>query len=375
VRRVLLGLALVVATGGILVGALGPSLAEGDRLWPIAWILWAPVGYLILVKRPGNGVGAAALLIGLMWGIGFYMLTLSAIVSDDSVAAWLELGDSVFGALPWLLIVWLLLVFPSGSYPGGAERVIGRITIGLGIVVSAAFAVDPAPMEDTGLPSPLAIPPVGEAASLVTGDGGFLVVLALVLVAVVLLVSRWRRSTSVERLQYRGLFMGSFAFLLVIAAGNLGFIPEDGNVALGWLAAGGAIPGAIGIALLRYRLYEIDGLVSRTVTYLVVVAVLAAVFFGVVTAASSLLDTDSDLAIAASTLAVAAMFNPVRKRVQACVDRRFNRSRYDAQLVVDVFAGSFRDRVDTEGVVDGWVGVVAETMQPAAAGVWVRESR
>jgi hypothetical protein len=291
VRRVWLMLALVVATAGILVGALGPALAEGDKLWPITWILWAPVGYLILVKRPGNGVGAAALLIGLMWGIGFYMLTLSVIVSDDSIAAWLELGDSIFGALPWLLIVWLLLVFPSGSYPGRAERVIGRITIGLGIVVSAGFAVDPAPMEDTGLPSPLAIPSVGEAASLVTGDGGFLVVLALVLAAVVLLVSRWRRSRGVERLQYRWLFMGSFAFLLIIAAGNLGLIPEDGNVALVWLAAGGAIPGAIGIAVLRYRLYEIDRLVSRTVTYLVVVAVLAAVFFGVVTAASSLLDT------------------------------------------------------------------------------------
>lgn len=373
-RRVWLILALVVATGGILVGALGPALAEGDKLWPIAWILWAPVGYLILDKRPENGVGAAALLIGLMWGIGFYMLSLSVIVSDGSVTAWLELGDSVFGALPWLLIVWLLLVFPSGSYPGRAERVIGRITICLGIVVSAAFAVDPAPMEDTGLPSPLAIPPVGEAASLVTGDGGFLVVLALVLCAVLLLVSRWRRSTGVERLQYRWLFMGSFAFLLIIAAGNLGLIPEDGNVALVWLAAGGAIPGAIGIAVLRYRLYEIDRLVSRTVTYLVVVAVLATVFFGVVTAASSLLDTDSDLAIAASTLAVAAMFNPVRKRVQALVDRRFNRSRYDAQLVVDEFAGSLRARVDTEEVVDGWVGVVAETMQPAAAGVWVRES-
>ena len=373
-RKVWLSVALIVATGGILVGALGPALAEGDKLWPIAWILWAPVGYLILVKRPGNGVGAAALLIGLMWGIGFYMLTLSALVST-SVVAWLELGDTIFGALPWLLIVWLLLVFPSGSYPGKAERVIGRITIGVGTVVSAAFAVDSAPMEDTGLPSPLAIPSVGDAASLVTGDSGFLVVLALVLAAIVLLVSRWRRSTGVERLQYRWLFMGSFAFLLVIAAGNLGLIPEDGNVALVWLAAGGAIPGAIGIAVLRYRLYEIDRLISRTVTYLLVVGVLAAVFFGVVAATSSLLQTESDLAVAASTLAVAALFNPVRKRVQAWVDHRFNRSRYNAQLVVDEFAGSLRDRVDSGEVVDGWVGVVSETMQPAAAGVWVREPR
>ena len=91
------------------------------------------------------------------------------------------------------------------------------------------------------------------------------------------------------------------------------------------------------------------------------------------TAAGSLLQTDSDLAIAASTLAVAALFNPLRKRVQNWVDRRFNRSRYDAQKVMDGFSGSFRDQVDPARVIEGWVGVVAQTMQPAAAGVWVRE--
>jgi len=106
----------------------------------------------------------------------------------------------------------------------------------------------------------------------------------------------------------------------------------------------------------------------------VVVGVLAAVFFGVVTAVGSLLPTGSDLGIAVSTLAVAALFNPVRKRVQGWVDRRFNRSRYNAQGVMDRFAESLQGRVDSEGVVDGWVGVVSETMQPASVGVWVRQS-
>ncbi len=100
---------------------------------------------------------------------------------------------------------------------------------------------------------------------------------------------------------------------------------------------------------------------------------MGAVFVGVVTLAGSLLQTDSDLAIAASTLAVAALFNPVRKRIQNGVDRRFNRSRYDAQKVMDYFSGSLRDQVDPVGVIEGWVGVVSNTMQPASAGVWVRE--
>jgi hypothetical protein len=374
VRKMWLTLALVVATGGILAGAIGPALAEGDKLWPIAWILWAPVGYLILLKRPGNGVGAAALVTGLMWGAGFVMLTLSAIVASETAAAWLELGDSTLGGLPWLVMVWLLLVFPSGDYEGKAERVTGWFVIGFAALASAAFALDPAPMEDSGLPSPLSVPELGDVTSVITSDGGFLMVAVFILAAVVMVVFRWRRSAGVERLQYRWLFMGAFSFFLIIAAGSLGLIPEDGFAEWLWLLAGGAIPTAIGIAVLRYRLFDIDRLISRTVTYLVVVGVLAAVFFGVVATTSSLLQTDSDLAVAASTLAAAALFNPVRKRVQAWVDRRFNRSRYNAQLVVDEFAGSLRDRVDSEEVVDGWVGVVAKTMQPAAAGVWVRES-
>jgi hypothetical protein len=133
------------------------------------------------------------------------------------------------------------------------------------------------------------------------------------------------------------------------------------------------VPVSIAVAITRYRLYEIDRLVSRTVSYLLVVGLLAAVFIGVVTVAGSLLQTESDLAIAASTLAVAALFNPLRKRVQTWVDRRFNRSRYDAQKVMDGFSGSLRDQIDPAHVIEGWVRVVSQTMQPAAAGVWVRE--
>ncbi|MDP9144141.1 MAG: hypothetical protein M3N43_05525, partial [Actinomycetota bacterium] len=173
-RRVLLLLALLIPTAGILAGALGPGLQAGDRLWPVAWVLWAPVGYLILVKRPGNGVGAAALVIGLSWGVAFALLTLSAVLPTGPAAAWAELGESLLGVFPWLAIVWLLLVFPTGTYAGKAERLTGRFVIGFGSIAAFAFAVDPAPMEDTGLPSPLAVPALGDLASTVTGDQGFL---------------------------------------------------------------------------------------------------------------------------------------------------------------------------------------------------------
>ncbi|HUP14806.1 MAG TPA: hypothetical protein VM848_01950 [Acidimicrobiia bacterium] len=110
-----------------------------------------------------------------------------------------------------------------------------------------------------------------------------------------------------------------------------------------------------------------------TVSYALVVGLLAAVFL-VVTLLPSLLPADSDLAVAGSTLAVAALFNPVRRRVQVRVERRFNRSRYDAQKVMDAFSGSLKNRVDPDGVVEGWVGAVSETMQPTTVGIWVREA-
>jgi hypothetical protein len=141
-----------------------------------------------------------------------------------------------------------------------------------------------------------------------------------------------------------------------------------------WIAVMAPYQAAVNGVDNLYRLDEIDRIVSRTVSYALVVGVLGLVFFGVVTALTAWLSAESDLVVAGSTLAVAALFNPVRRRVQAWVDRRFNRSRYDAERVMDGFASSLRDRVDPEGVVDGWVGVVSDTMQPRSVAVWVRSA-
>jgi hypothetical protein len=370
VRRALLLLALVVSTVGIFTAVFGPGLDGADRLWPTVWLLWGVVGYLILIKRPGNGVGTAALIVGLSWGIGFGMGTLSAAYPGASAAAWAELINVVLGVIPWLAIVWLLLVFPSGTLLGRWERIVGRILIAVGSILTVGFAIHPAPMEFSGLPSPLAVAALGDVTTVLTGDETFMVLVGLVFVTLLLLVLRWRRSEGVERLQYRWLAVGALGFLISISIGQ--FVPEDSAGELVWFIGGAAIPVSIGIAVLRYRLYEIDRLISRTVSYVIVVGALAAVFAGVVTLASSLLETESDLAIAASTLAVAALFNPLRRRVQTTVDHRFNRSRYDAERVMDAFSGNLRDEVDPDRVVDGWVTVVNETMRPASSGVWVR---
>jgi hypothetical protein len=162
----------------------------------------------------------------------------------------------------------------------------------------------------------------------------------------------------------------TFLVILVSVAVGAGD-PEGDSV---WIVAYVTMiffPLSFGVAVFRYRLYDIDRIVSRTVSYGLVAGLLALVFYGVALLAS-LFPTDSDLVIAASTLAVAALFNPLRKRIQARVDRRFNRSRSDMVRVIDQFSGSLRDQVDPDQVIDGWAGVVNETMQPSELGVWIR---
>jgi hypothetical protein len=149
--------------------------------------------------------------------------------------------------------------------------------------------------------------------------------------------------------------------------------PSDVLTIAAFVLALNLIPGAIGVSVLRYRLYEIDRLISRTVSYAVVIGLLAVVFLGVVTTLGSLLPVDSPIAVAGSTLTVAALFNPVRRRARDQVDRWFNRTRYRAQQVVDDFTDSIRDETEIGHLTQGLGTVVTETLRPSLVGIWVAE--
>jgi hypothetical protein len=204
------------------------------------------------------------------------------------------------------------------------------------------------------------------------------IALGLLVLIIVDLVGRWVRSTGVERLQMRWIGWTLLLFVLALVvttlmrlAGTSEGVMELADT-IAWLSFISVLPWSIGIAVTRYRLYEIDRVISRTVTYVVVLIVLGALYGAGVFLLRDMLPFQGPLPVAASTLVVAAVFNPLRRRVQTWVERRFNRSHYDAQRVALEFAGSLREEVDPDEVVEGWVGVVAETMQPAAVGVWLR---
>ena len=345
----------------------GPLAGTGDSLWPLSWLAWPVVGWLVLVRRPGNRIGQLTLAIGASIGVAFALQSIVLDV-DAAVAAWIELGYTVVGILPWLLIVAVLNTFPTGTYAGRWEAVVGRALLLVGIWASIGFTISPAPLVDTGLDNPAALPELAGVA-VITNEAGFFLVVVLGVAALVRLFVRGRRSSGVERQQFRWLLFGGAIFTVVSGVGQ--FLPEHSSAELIWLLGGWAIPISIGVAVIRYRLYEIDRIISRTIGYVLVVGSLAMVWAATVTLLTLMLPSESSLAVAASTLAVAALFTPFRKRIQRMVDRRFNRHRYDAESVMAQFAGSLRGRVDSDGVVDGLVGVVAEAMDPVSVGVWV----
>lgn len=367
-RALLIGLALI-ATLGCIAGSLFGGMEGGDALWPVVWIFWAPVGALILIQRPGNGVGVAMLTTGLLWGIGFWCLAIANSDLPLELRVWADLFTAVVGVLAWLGIVWLILVFPSGRVVGRLAQITVLGFVALGALGALAFTVSTVPMEVTGQPSPFGNEWLSGLVGWFDGEEGFYVVIALVVMAILSAGLRWYRSEGLERHQYRWLVLGALVFVLIAAVAQV--LPEDHPAEYIWLLSGAAIPASVAVAITRYRLFEIDRIISRTISYAIVLVLLVAV----VAVPATLVGTrfESPLIVAATTLGVAALFNPLRRRVQVVVDRRFNRSRYDAERVMDEFAGSLREETYAVEVVDGWVDVVAETMEPTAIGVWVRE--
>ncbi|HSO54833.1 MAG TPA: hypothetical protein VL330_19330, partial [Actinomycetes bacterium] len=236
--------------------------------------------------------------------------------------------------------------------------------------------LDPAPLrpEYPDVGNPLAVPALFGPLNAIP-VAAFVVLLGLPVGAVSLLL-RFRRARGIERLQLRWLAWGAAiaAVALVVAAASLflfdGF--EVLNLAFGTSAA--VLPLSTGAAILRYRLYDLDRIISRTLAYGLLTLLLAGGYAVVALGLGQLLGRDSSLAVAAATLAVAALFQPARRRVQAVVDRRVNRHRYDAARTIADFSARLRDQVDLTTLTGELLTVVDQTMQPTRASLWLRSS-
>lgn len=388
-------------------GAAQEPAAWGDvaRLWVemIAMLSFPLVGVLVASRQPRNAVGWILLAIGFVWEVGTgvaanyvtygYLTAPGSMPRPDLVAA---LASSNWVPGIGLIGTFLILLFPDGRLPSPRWRLLAWVA-GLALVASTVIIpVTPGPLSEVaGDPSlPDVANPLGiEALRPFLGPlYVFLVLIPLSIVGCALsVIVRWRRSRGLERLQLKWLAAGAgvtaVIYLFVMAFSLFAGGPWGGSGTPVWLGVlqGVAfysfvlIPTAVGIAILRHRLYDIDIIVNRALVYGALTAALALVYVTGVVGLGAIARTVSgqeseNLPVAASTLAVAALFGPLRRRVQALIDRRFYRHKYDIEQTLADFSHRLRDRVDLDSLDAELVDVVARTMQPTHVSVWLKTS-
>ncbi len=374
---------IVVAAVAYVVAAVTVTLMSGpippfpwDPFW-LNWVGFPVVGALILLKKPGNNIGRILLAVGVTVAIsnGSVLAELLGAPRSDLYALASQLALMPIA----VLIPSLVLLFPTGLIPTRWWRHGIRLAWGADALLIMWYIVRPHPnpgaTEGVWHPNPLGVEALRSLEGAVVGSAG--VVLAVFAAATVThAVVSYRRGSAIERHQVRWVLFAAVVTPLLYLVGT--FLESQvlwlGNalVASGLLLGANAVAVAIGVAVFKYRLFDIDRLISRTASYGFVVTLLAFGFFGISALVGSR-TSERPLFVAAATLVAAALFNPLRTRMQRWVNRRFNRSTYDAEMVMSEFAGSLREGIDIEGVIDGWVGVVGETMEPGAIGVWVRD--
>ena len=365
-------LGLIVSIGGIVTSLLwsAPDVADNfARFWPLAFAGFPIMGALVLWRRPGNRIGLIMLWIGVSAGIPLFITASAVKATDPRLSAILErIGNSI--PIDWILVIALLAVFPSGSTSSPTLKWLLRILFAWTPIVIALAIVSDLPLPATGRDNPLAVPALRTLSE--AAIAGFAIVPVSAFLALLSIVRRWRGATGTDRLQYRWFAVG--ITMLVVGVSATGFLPWVNPVVnVGALVVGvNAVPVAIAIAVLRYRLFEIDRLVSRTVSYSVVIALLAGLYTLSIYVVQGMIGAESELAVAGSTLVAAAAFNPIRRRVQALVDRRFNRARFDAESEANAFAERLHQALDVRTVIDDLEKVLSQTVKPSTSSVWVR---
>lgn len=343
----------------------------GEALALAVWLFsFAVVGALIAYQRPWNVIGWICLLFALLWSLWSWSEALLRMeaghpgsVSNPELIAALAYPFWVPGVG---LIAYLLLLFPDGHFPSPRWRPLAWILgIDLLLLTATAFFL-PGPVQDTEFVNPLGIEAFAPFRDGVPSYVLVVTLIASLAASAVSVAIRFRRSSGVERLQLKWLVSAG----VIASVGYATMFIVEFPVQLIW----SLIPLAIFFALRRHRLYEIDRLISRTTSYAIVIVLLSVVFAGSVFVLRSLFSSDNPSIVAASTLAIAALFNPLRRRVHHGVDRIFNRSKYDAEQVAETFERSLQTRTDLAEIRGGLAEVITTTMQPSQLGIWMRDS-
>lgn len=399
--RRLADVTFAVSTALFVVGAVfqvanataGVGTAPGPLAFDVITFTFALTGILIARHQPTNPITWILLGIGFAWGLGNALegYTNAALIAHpgslpggvyvDVLGAWLW----VPGIVP--MGTFLLLLFPDGHLPSPRWRIVGWATAGTMALAALAIVFKPGNLADDGFPNltnPLGLRALEPLLNLL------LVTIVLIPVCVVAsavaLVIRFRRSRGVVRLQLK--WFTAAASVVAVTYGVAMIV----SVNYPWLEVGTPAPIAVlqtvailsfvliplsmGVAILRYRLYDIDRLISRTISYFLLTALLVGVYAAIVVGIGAATGrTNSPILIAGATLVVAALFGPARRRIQGLIDRRLYRRRYDAEHVLGTFASRLRDELDLDTLSDELGAAASSAVQPATVGVWIRGRR
>ena len=394
----LTGCSVLVLVAALVLLGLNAGRVDTSRIGfyavlAVAVVAYAGTGRLIASRLPGNVIGWLLGLIGLSLAAAmlteqhalYGVATAPGSAPAARLAGW---GSGVFVSLAVTLLFSLVVLFPDGHLPTRRWRPVlwavfavavgwGAQQLQAGTSISGGLtnALDAAGFS---YPNPLGIlPRHGWVSGLIAVMYALGVATGVMVVTSVLV--RWRSASAEGRKQlawlgYVGVMTAVWAAVLAV---DVGFTRDGNNwvASLGWaflvLTPMAGIPLACAVAVLKYRLYDIDRVISRTLAYVIVTGLLVGVYAGLVLLATQVFRFADPVAVAASTLAAAALFTPVRRRVQRAVDRRFNRTRYDADQTVAAFAARLKDAVDLDSVRDDLAGVVSRTLEPAHVSVWI----
>ena len=386
-------LSVVLLVGGLALDQMTRSTAQErpyygpvDAVFFLATVLtFSVVGAIIASRQPRNAIGWIFCGVGLVMGInslagGYAEYRLSGDYGPWSLAetaAW-------FASWSWTILVYLptsflLLLFPDGWLPSPRWRPVAWCAV-LGLIgLVMGTALEPGPLENfPQIKNPYGVDSLILDAVAVTG---YILASTSMVASAVSLIVRTRRAGRVERQQIKWLAYGGAVVVGAVFVGGV-IAVWIGEVGISLITIGLlGVPISTGVAIARYRLYEIDIIINRTLVYGTLTAILAGVYFGGVTTTQALFRTLTSqeelpqLVVVASTLLIAALFNPLRRRIQSFIDRRFYRSKYDARKTLDAFSAKLRDETNLDALSNDLVGMVRETMQPAHVSLWLRTDK
>ncbi|HEY6279144.1 MAG TPA: hypothetical protein VIX86_22760 [Streptosporangiaceae bacterium] len=355
-----------------------PLTAAGTGL--LLGVPFAGVGVIVARRQPRNPIGwlSLAFAAGFLLSIdaGFYLVAAYRLGHHLPLAPVMLFGQPLWAPALALLPL-MILLFPDGRLPSprwrwavAAYAALCALFPLVGAIRAAGAIGGHRIRVDTGgdLIASHAASPAGWFSGL-----GFALIVLFSLSFVGRQAVSWRRSSADRRQQLKWLVAGGAVSVASVALGAaVGNAPGIGQLVSNILGFGlVAIPVCIGVAILRYRLYDIDRIISRTLAYVLVTGLLVGVYAGLVLLATRVLPFSGSVAVAGSTLVAAALFNPLRRRVQRVVDRRFNRSRYDADQMVAAFSARLQDVTDLDGVRTDLLGTVQQALEPAHTSLWI----